>query len=90
MTAGEGGVVFLVRVVPRASRDSIDGEFQGALKAHVTAPPVDGRANDALRRTLAQRLNVSVSAVKILSGEKSRMKRVEVRGVTLAQIQALA
>lgn len=90
VTAGEGGVVFLVRVVPRASRDSIDGEFQGALKAHVTAPPVDGRANDALRRTLAQRLNVSVSAVKILSGEKSRMKRVEVRGVTLAQIQALA
>ncbi|HET6200477.1 MAG: DUF167 domain-containing protein [Candidatus Acidiferrales bacterium] len=90
VTAGEGGVVFLVRVVPRASRDSIDGEFQGALRAHVTAPPVDGHANDALRRALAQRLNVSVSAVKILSGEKSRMKRVEVRGVTPAQIQALA
>ncbi|HXT74368.1 MAG TPA: DUF167 domain-containing protein [Candidatus Angelobacter sp.] len=89
VTAGKAGVVFLVRIVPRASRDSIDGEFQGALKVHVTAPPVDGRANDALRRTLAERLNVSVSAVKILSGEKSRMKRVEVRGVTLAQIQAL-
>jgi len=89
VTAREGAVVFLVRVVPRASRDSIDGEFQGALKAHVTAPPVDGRANDVLRRVLAERLNVPVSAVKILSGEKSRMKRVEVRGVTLAQIQAL-
>src|SRR5579864_3476384 len=90
VTAREGAVVFMVRVVPRASRDSIDGEFQGALKAHVTAPPVDGRANDVLRRVLAERLNVPVSAVKILSGEKSRMKRVEVRGVTLAQIQALA
>ncbi|MGH9728794.1 MAG: DUF167 domain-containing protein [Candidatus Acidiferrales bacterium] len=43
-----------------------------------------------LRRSLAERLNVPVSAVKILSGEKSRMKRVEVRGVTVAQIQAVA
>lgn len=90
VTARDGAVIFLVRIVPRASRDSIDGEFQGALKAHVTAPPVDGRANDALRHILAKRLNVSVSAVKILSGEKSRMKRVTVRGVTPAQVQALA
>lgn len=90
VTLRDGAVVFMVRVVPRASRDSIDGEFQGALSAHVTAPPVDGRANDALRRILADRLNVSVSAVRILSGEKSKMKRVAVRGVTPAQIQALA
>ncbi|HLW44383.1 MAG TPA: DUF167 domain-containing protein [Candidatus Acidoferrales bacterium] len=88
--ARAGAVIFMVRIVPRSSRDSFDGEFQGALKAHVTAPPVDGRANDALRRVLAERLNVPVSAVKILSGEKSRMKRVEVRGVAPAQIQALA
>lgn len=90
VTARDGAVIFSVRIVPRASRDSIDGEFQGALKAHVIAPPVDGRANEALRRLLAKRLNVPVSAVKILSGEKNRMKRVEVRGVTPAQIQALA
>ncbi|MHB8484111.1 MAG: DUF167 domain-containing protein [Candidatus Acidiferrales bacterium] len=90
VTVRDGAVVFLVRIVPRSSRDSIDGEFQGALKAHVTAPPVDGRANDALCCILADRLNVPVSAVKILSGEKSRMKRVEVRGVTPAQVQALA
>ena len=89
VTARDGAVIFLVRIVPRASRDSIDGEFQGALKTHVTAPPVDGRANDALRHILAERLNVPVSAVKILSGEKSRMKRVAVRGVTPARIQAL-
>lgn len=90
VTARDGAVIFSVRIVPRASRDSIDGEFQGALKAHVTAPPVDGRANDALRRILAERLNVPVSAVKILSGEKNRVKRVEVRGVTPGEIQALA
>lgn len=90
VTARDGAVIFSVRIVPRTSRDSIDGEFQGALKAHVTAPPVDGRANDALRRILAERLNVPVSAVKILSGEKNRVKRVEVRGVTPGEIQALA
>jgi uncharacterized protein YggU (UPF0235/DUF167 family) len=48
------------------------------------------RGNDALRRILAKRLNVSVSAVKILSGERNRMKRVEVRGMTPPQIHALA
>ena len=90
VTLRDGAVVFVVRIVPRASRDSIVGEIQGALKVHVSAPPVDGRANDALRGILAERLNVSVSAVKILSGEKTRMKRVEVSRVTPAQIQALA
>ena len=89
MTAHGGAVSFAVRVVPRASRDSIDGEFQGALKIHLTAPPADGRANDALRRFLAERLNVPASAVRILRGEKSRTKQVEIRGVSAAQIQSL-
>ena len=51
-------IVFAVRVTPRASRDAIEGEYQGALKVRLTAPPVDDRANDALRRLLAARLNV--------------------------------
>ncbi|MHB8412449.1 MAG: DUF167 domain-containing protein [Candidatus Acidiferrales bacterium] len=71
VTARRGAIVFSVRVIPRASRDSMDGEFQGALKVHLTAPPVDGRANDALRLILADRLNVPAPAVKILSGETS-------------------
>ena len=53
------------------------------------APPVDDRANDALCRILATRLNVPTAAVKILSGEHSRLKRVQVRGVSMVQIQAL-
>ncbi|HEV2288375.1 MAG TPA: DUF167 domain-containing protein [Candidatus Acidoferrales bacterium] len=85
-----GAVVFAVRVVPRARRNSIDGDIQGALKIHLTAPPADGRANEALRRFLAERLNVSASAVRILRGEKSRTKQVEIRGVNAAQIQSLA
>ncbi len=88
----EGGhaIIFWVRVQPRASRDAIVGEWQGALKIRLTAPPVDDRANQALRRLLAEHLEIPVTAVRILSGERSRIKRVEVRGVSAAQILALA
>jgi uncharacterized protein (TIGR00251 family) len=86
----DGSVVFAVRVTPRASRNAIEGEYQGALKVRLTAPPVEERANDALRRFLAARLNVPVSAVRIVGGEKSRNKRVAVAGVTRAQVISLA
>ena len=86
----DGSIVFAVRVTPRASRDAIEGEYQGALKVRLTAPPVEDRANDALRRLLAARLNVPVSAVRIVGGEKSRNKRVAVAGITRAQVISLA
>jgi uncharacterized protein len=86
----DGSFVFVVRVTPRASRDAIEGEHQRALKVRLTAPPIEDRANDALRRLLAARLNVRVSAVRIVSGEKSRNKRVSVVGVTRAQVASLA
>jgi hypothetical protein len=86
----DGSIVFAVRVTPRASRDAIEGEYQGALKVRLTAPPVEDRANDALRRLLAVRLNVPVSAVRIVGGEKSRNKRVAVAGITRAQVISLA
>jgi len=78
-----------VRVIPRASRDAIEGEYQGALKVRLTAPPIEDRANDALRRLLAARLNVPVSAVRIVGGEKNRNKRVSVVGVTRARVVSL-
>jgi uncharacterized protein (TIGR00251 family) len=82
-------VSFAVRVTPRASRDSIEGEWQGALKVRLSAPPVDNRANEALCRLLAQRLKIPVSAVRIVSGERSRTKRVEVRGANVEQVRQL-
>jgi len=84
-----GTVSFAVRVSPRASRNAIEGEHQGALKVRVTAPPVDDRANDAVRSLLAERLNVPISAVRIVSGEKGKTKRIEIEGVTRAQVLAL-
>jgi uncharacterized protein (TIGR00251 family) len=89
ITERDGGVTFAVRVVPRASRDAIEGEHVGALKVRLTAPPVEDRANQALRRILAERLNVPIRAVRIVAGEKSRTKRVAIAGVTRHQMAVL-
>ena len=85
-----GSVSFLVRVQPRASCDEFAGEYQSGLKIRLTAPPVDDRANEALRKFLASRLNVPMAAVRIASGLHSRTKRVEIRGVSPATIRILA
>jgi len=84
-----GAVIFTARVTPRASRDAIEGEYQGALKVRLTAPPLEDRANQALCRLLANRLNVPASAVRILAGGKSRTKRISIAGVSRAQILTL-
>src|SRR6267142_1733108 len=82
----DGAVVFSVRVQPRASKDEIAGEMDGALKVRLRAPAVEGRANEALVEFLAELLKTSRSAVSILSGERSRVKRIEIRGVTRQQV----
>jgi uncharacterized protein (TIGR00251 family) len=84
-----GTLLFRVRVQPRASKDEIAGEMGGALKVRLRAPAVEGRANEALVEFLAQLLKTPRPAVRILSGERSRTKRLEFRGVTRQQILAL-
>jgi len=86
----DGTVSFAVHVQPRASRDEIVGEYQDGLKIRLIAPPVDNRANEALRKLLAERLKVPRTAVRIASGERSRSKRVEIHGVSAAMIRELA
>ena len=85
----EGAVTFLVRVQPRASKDEIAGEMGGALRVRLRAPAAEDRANEALVEFLAQLLKTPRSAVRILSGERSRTKRMEIRGVTRRQVLAL-
>ena len=85
-----GGLSFRVRVQPRASRNEVDGDWQGALRIRLTVPPIEGRANEALRRFLADCLNVPLAAVKIASGQRSRLKRVEILGARAEQIRAIA
>jgi uncharacterized protein (TIGR00251 family) len=81
-----GLVVLVVRVQPRAGKDAIAGEIGGALKVRLRAPAVEDRANEALVEFLAQLLKRPQSAVRILSGERSRSKRIEISGVTQQQI----
>ena len=85
----EGAVILPVRVQPRASKDGIAGEMNGALRVRLQAPAVENRANEALVDFLAQLLKTPKSAVRILSGERSRTKRIEIRGVTKQQILGL-
>jgi uncharacterized protein (TIGR00251 family) len=84
-----GSVSFAVRVQPRASKNEVAGLMDGALKIRLQAPAVEGRANNALCEFLAEILKRPKSAVRILAGDRSRTKRVEVFGVTAAQVQAL-
>jgi len=86
----KGTVVFPVRVQPRSSKNEIVGLMDGALKIRLQAPAVENRANQELCAFLAELLKRPKSAVRILSGERSRNKRVEIQGVTAAQIEALA
>jgi len=89
MEEREGAVILLVRMQPRASKDEIAGEMAGALKIRLRAPAVEGRANEALAEFLAELLKTPKAAVRILSGDRSRTKRIEIRGVTRQQILAL-
>src|SRR5580692_5658513 len=84
-----GTVSFPVRVQPRASKDEIAGVIEGALKIRLQAPAVEDRANEALVGFLAHLLKTPRSAVRILGGERSRIKRIEIRGVTKQQIFGL-
>ena len=75
------GVTLRVRVQPRSSRNALAGEREGALVVRLTAPPVEGRANQALARVLAEALDVAPSAVQLLRGDSGRDKLVSVSGV---------
>jgi uncharacterized protein (TIGR00251 family) len=84
-----GAAIFGVKVQPRARKDEVAGEMGGALKIRLRAPALEDRANEALVEFLAGLLKRPKSAVRILSGERSRTKRLEVQGVTKQQIEAL-
>jgi len=75
------GVRLQLRVIPRASKTALAGVRGGRLLVRITAPPVDGAANTALVTALAKLLDVPRSAVRVVDGETSRNKSVEIAGV---------
>jgi uncharacterized protein (TIGR00251 family) len=82
-----GGVTFAIKVHPRAKKNAITGEMGDALKVSLTAPPIDGRANQACAEFLAKVLEVPRSSITIASGESSRNKVIRVAGVTAQYVR---
>lgn len=77
-----------VRVVPRASRNAVGPYEAGVLRVRVTAAPVDGKANVAVCKLLADALGIPKRAVRVVSGETARTKLVELDGVEEADLRS--
>lgn len=83
----KGGVNIKVKVQPRSSRNQLAGILDGALKIKLTAPPVDGSANEALLRFLAAVLKLPRNSLVLLSGQTGRNKTIRVEGVTAREVE---
>ena len=81
------GAIFSIRVQPRARRNVVLGEIAGALKLALTAPPIEGRANEACIEFLAGILRVPQSSITIAAGQTNRNKVIGVRGLAAAQLR---
>ncbi len=87
--AVEEAAFIAVRIQPRASKNEIVYREGGSLKVRLTAPPVDGAANEALVDFLSDKLSVSKSQVEIVSGQTSREKRIRISGMSEAEVRRL-
>ena len=76
-----------VRVQPRAKRNAVVGRFGDAVKVCVTAPPEDGRANDAVTEVLADWLGIRVRQIEIIAGVASRNKIVRINGLSRVDLE---
>jgi len=85
---GAGGAILTLKIIPRAGRTALAGTRDNALLVRLAAAPVDGAANAALLAFLAQLLQVSRNGLEIVAGEKSRSKRVKVKGMSAAAVSA--
>lgn len=88
--AADGRLTLTLHIQPGAKKTECAGRHGDALKIRLSAPPVDGKANDALLRFLADQLALPRSAVLLKSGQTSRQKVVEITGSTPEAVRAIA
>jgi uncharacterized protein len=81
------GATFAVKVHPRARKNAITGEVGNALKVALTAPPVEGKANEACIEFFARLLKVPRSSVTIAAGQSSRNKLIRVAGISAQELR---
>lgn len=86
LTAADNSITFAVRVQPRAARSGVVGEFAGALKLRLAAPPVDGAANEELIRLLAKFFDLTRVNIELISGATNKNKVVRLSGVSLDEV----
>ena len=81
-----------LRIVPNARRSEVVGEYGDAIKIKIQAPALEGKANEALRDFLAERLQLPAGAIELVSGQKSRDKTVAITGLSVeeARVRLLA
>jgi hypothetical protein len=72
-----------VYLQPRSSKNEIVGPYRDGIKVRVTAPPIEGKANEALIRFLAREFRISPSCIEILKGHQSREKILKISGAAL-------
>lgn len=77
------------RIIPKSSRNEVVSEESGLVKIKVTSPPVDGKANKAVVDLLAKQLKVPKKDIQIVSGEKSRNKKIRISGISLSEFNKL-
>jgi len=82
-------LTFAVRVVPRASRSEVAGEYNGALRVRIAAPPVAGAANQELIRLLSSMFKLPKNAIEIVSGAGAKSKIVRIQGLDPAKLAQL-
>ena len=82
------GVLVRIKVQPRASRTEVVGLHGDMVRVRLTAPPVDGQANDELIRFLSQQLDVPRSAIRLVSGASSRSKTIMISGAQVGDVKA--
>lgn len=82
----KGGVMLSVRVTPRSAHDEVAGWDGDVLRVRLRAPPVEGRANEALRRLLAAELGIPAGRVRVVSGASARTKRIWIEGANAEDI----
>ena len=81
------GATFVIKVHPRAKKDEITGQLADALKISITAPPVEGRANEACIEFLAEVLKVPRTSITIAAGQNSRRKTIRVSALSAAEVR---
>lgn len=89
ITGAPDGILLNVRVIPRAGKSGIAGARHDALLVRLNAPPVEGAANAELIEVLARAFGIPRRHITLMSGERSRTKRVRVTGVTVEEANRL-